>query len=82
MVFAFATDQWNTTAIRMIRAERQLLNIENLASMSVTIERGFFVGVLIGCVKESSKNSSNIHWVISRWINLPPIPADSHHIFE
>ena len=38
--------------------------------MSVTIDRGFFVGVLIGCVKESSKNSINSHWVISRWISL------------
>jgi len=31
----------------MIRIERHLLNIENIASMSVTIGRGFFVGVLI-----------------------------------
>lgn len=66
----------------MIRVERHLLNIENITSMSVTIDRGFFVGVLIGCVEESSKNSSNSHWVISRWINLPPVPADSHHKFE
>lgn len=50
--------------------------------MIVTIDRGFFVGVLIGCVKESSKNSINSHWVISRWISLAPIPADSHHKFE
>jgi len=50
--------------------------------MSVTIGRGFFVGVLIGCVKESSKNSSNSHWVIFRWNNLPPIPVDSRHKFE
>jgi len=31
----------------MIRVERHLLNIENITSMSVTIGRGFFVGVLI-----------------------------------
>jgi len=66
----------------MIRVERHLLNIENITSMSVTIGRGFFVGVLIGCVKESSKNSSNSHWVIFRWNNLPPIPVDSRHKFE
>jgi uncharacterized membrane protein (Fun14 family) len=35
----------------MIRVERHLLNIENITSMSVTIDRGFFVSVLIGCVK-------------------------------
>jgi uncharacterized membrane protein (Fun14 family) len=31
-----------------MRVERHLLNIENITSMSVTIGRGFFVGVLIG----------------------------------
>jgi uncharacterized membrane protein (Fun14 family) len=33
------------------KVERHLLNIENITSMSVTIDRGYFVGVLIGCVK-------------------------------
>lgn len=48
MVFAFATIQWNTTAIGTIRVERHILNITMITSMSVIIGRGFSVGVLIG----------------------------------
>jgi uncharacterized membrane protein (Fun14 family) len=46
MVFAFATIQWNTTAIGTIRVEQHILNIENITSMSVIIGRGFSVGVI------------------------------------